>query len=101
MERSRKTERQNPYESLYGYVHPLVFGAVDRASSLSLKICRELLRYHISDDAKIAEISERLNGDYPAHEYPILFARPRKSDCTLKNGRRTKRDAARAYDAVF
>jgi len=68
-----KPSDKNPYESLYGYVHPLVFGAVDRASSLSLKICRELLRYHISDDAKIAEISERLNGDYPAHEYPILF----------------------------
>ncbi len=63
----------NPYNSLYEYIHPLVFGAVDRASSLSLKICSELLRYHIDDDKKIVEISERLNADYPAHEYPILF----------------------------
>ena len=42
----------NPYNSLYEYIHPLVFGAVDRASSLSLKICSELLRYHIDDDKK-------------------------------------------------
>lgn len=63
----------NPYKSLYEYIHPLVFGAVDRASSLSLKICREILRYHIDDEAKIKQISEKLNSDYPAHEYPIML----------------------------
>ncbi|MGG7072987.1 hypothetical protein U5B43_01835 [Campylobacter sp. 9BO] len=63
----------NPYKSLYEYIHPLVFGAVDRASSLSLKICREILRYHIDDESKIKQISEKLNSDYPAHEYPIML----------------------------
>ena len=33
-----KDNDENPYKSLYNYIHPLVFGAVDRASSLSLKI---------------------------------------------------------------
>ena len=68
-----KDNDENPYKSLYNYIHPLVFGAVDRASSLSLKICCELLRYHMNDEAKIQNISERLNSDYPAHDYPILF----------------------------
>jgi hypothetical protein len=33
----------NPYKNLYDHVHPLVFGAIDRASSLSIKICEEIL----------------------------------------------------------
>ncbi|MBR8462690.1 hypothetical protein KDD93_06090 [Campylobacter sp. faydin G-24] len=70
---NEKDNDQNPYKSLYEYIHPLVFGAVDRASSLSLKICREILRYHIDDEEAIKNISEKLNSDYPAHEYPILF----------------------------
>ena len=49
---SEKPNDENPYKSLYEYIHPLVFGAVDRASSLSLKICSEILRYHHSDDEK-------------------------------------------------
>ncbi len=68
-----KDNDHNPYKSLYEYIHPLVFGAVDRASSLSLKICREILRYHVDDEETIKKISEKLNSDYPAHEYPILY----------------------------
>ena len=64
---------ENPYKELYKYIHPLVFGAVDRASSLSLKICREILRYHFEDEQKIAFISDKLNSCYPSHDYPILF----------------------------
>ena len=33
----------NPYHDLYQYIHPLVFGAVDRAGSLSIKLCTEIL----------------------------------------------------------
>lgn len=63
----------NPYKDLYNYIHPLVFGAVDRASSLSFKICREILRYHMNDEEKINQIANKLNTDYPSHNYPILF----------------------------
>lgn len=63
--------QENPYKYLYNYVHPLVFGAVDRHSSLSVRICKEILSYHISDQVLIEKITSTLNHDYPAHGYPI------------------------------
>lgn len=65
--------KQNPYKSLYKYIHPMVFGAVDRASSLSIKLTNEILSYHTRDKEKIAEISNHLNSDYPSHSYPITY----------------------------
>jgi len=64
---------ENAYKSLFQYVHPLVIGAVDRAESLSIMLCRELLAYHIADAAKAEAISTALNGKYPSHSYPILL----------------------------
>ena len=61
----------NPYQELYKYLHPLVIGALDRASSLSLMLCREILGYHMKDGEKAERISRRLNSSYPAHQYPI------------------------------
>jgi hypothetical protein len=63
----------NPYQSVFQYVHPLVVGAVDRSSSLSIKLCEEILSFHMSDRAKAFEISVRLNSKYPSHEYPITL----------------------------
>ena len=61
----------NPFQELYKYLHPLVIGAVDRSTSLSIRLCREMLRYHM-DDVELADrIAHSLNSDYPAHEYPI------------------------------
>jgi len=64
---------ENPYKSLFAYVHPLVIGAVDRAESLSVMLCRELLAYHIADEAKAHQIAATLNSKYPSHSYPILL----------------------------
>jgi len=64
---------ENAYKSLFQYVHPLVIGAVDRAESLSLMLCRQLLGYHIDDAARAEAISSALNGKYPSHSYPILL----------------------------
>jgi len=64
---------ENPYPALYQYVHPLVFGALDRSSSLSIKLCTDILSYHMKDKVKAAEISRKLNSDYPSHNYPILL----------------------------
>ncbi len=61
----------NPYQEVYKYLHPLVIGALDRASSLSLMLCREILGYHMKDRRKVDRISRRLNAAYPAHQYPI------------------------------
>ena len=61
----------NPYQELYKYLHPLVIGSLDRASSLSLMLCREILGYHMKDAEKAERISRQLNSSYPAHQYPI------------------------------
>jgi hypothetical protein len=63
----------NPYAALYPHVHPLVVGAVHRASSLSVKLCTEILSYHMSDRRKASQIANRLNAEYPSHGYPITL----------------------------
>jgi hypothetical protein len=63
----------NPYKTLFSFVHPLVIGAVDRAESLSVMLCRELLSYHIEDEGKAHEIAATLNSKYPSHNYPIML----------------------------
>jgi hypothetical protein len=72
-----RTEQQdatdNPNKSLFQYVHPLVIGAVDRAESLSVMLCRELLAYHIADEARAHEIAATLNSKVPSHSSPILL----------------------------
>lgn len=64
---------ENPYKTLFAHVHPLVIGAVDRAESLSVMLCRELLSYHIEDESRAHEIAATLNSKYPSHSYPILL----------------------------
>lgn len=61
----------HPHQELYKYLHPLVIGALDRASSLSLMICREILSYHMRSRRKAERIARQLNSAYPAHQYPI------------------------------
>ncbi len=73
-----KKETENPYKYLYKYVHPLVFGAVDRHSSLSLQICKEIMSYHLTDEKLINSINQKLNYDYPAHGYPITAREAKK-----------------------
>ena len=70
---SRGGGEANPYPSLYNQVHPLVFGAIDRASSLSIKICEEILSYHVTDMKERRRISKHLNSAYPSHGYPIML----------------------------
>ncbi len=67
----RRGDGVNPYQELYKYLHPLVIGALDRASSLSLMLCREILGYHMKDARKAQRIARQLNSSYPAHQYPI------------------------------
>ncbi len=72
-ERGSNSGDDNPYKSIYQYIHPLVLGAVDRCSSLSIKLCKEILSYHLKDQKKAEQISSRLNSDYPSHSYPITL----------------------------
>lgn len=68
----------NPFQELYRYLHPLVIGAVDRATSLSIRLCTEILEYHLGNNAEAERIANALNSQYPAHEYPITPREARK-----------------------
>lgn len=68
----------NPYSDVFKYIHPLVVGAIDRSSSLSIKICKEILSYHIHDEQECERISNHLNYDYPSHSYPITSREAKK-----------------------
>jgi len=76
--RDNKGDGSNPYPALFPYVHPLVVGAVDRSSSLSTKLCEEILSYHMADAGSVQEISRALNADYPSHGYPITIKEARR-----------------------
>lgn len=67
----REQSRENPFPEIYKHIHPMVVGALDRASSLSIRICRELLSHHMKDGRKAEQISRELNSTYPSHSYPI------------------------------
>lgn len=75
----------NPYPDVYKYLHPLVIGALDRSSSLSLRICQELLSYHVQSRAKALRISRALNYDYPSHSYPITAREARRLGLTIRD----------------
>ena len=66
-------ESVNPYQAVFPYIHPLVIGAVHRVSSLSVKLCMEILSYHLKDRKRAAAISQRLNSSYPSHSYPVTL----------------------------
>lgn len=72
--RQQSGERDgNPYGALFPHVHPLVIGAVDRSSSLSIMLCKEILSYHMDDLGRAEAISRHLNSAYPSHQYPITI----------------------------
>ncbi|MBC8059483.1 MAG: ATP-dependent Clp protease proteolytic subunit [Clostridiaceae bacterium] len=80
-----KEHHGHPYTDLFQYVHPLVIGALDRSSSLSIKICKEILSYHIDDDNECDRISNHLNSDYPSHGYPITAREATRIGLNISN----------------
>lgn len=69
---------ENPYQHLFGHIHPLVIGAVDRAESLSIMLCEEILSNHMKNPKKVKEIASTLNSKYPSHAYPVLLGEAQK-----------------------
>ena len=82
-EKARKDD-PNPYQALFQYVHPLVLGAVDRSSSLSIRLCQEILGYHMKDPRAARKIAEHLNADYPSHNYPITMKEAQRIGLNIK-----------------
>jgi len=77
--------RGNPYPEVYRYLHPLVIGALDRSSSLSIRICQELLSYHMPTGRRAERISHQLNSSYPSHSYPITAREARKLGLNVRD----------------
>jgi len=75
---NRRPNDVNPYSDIFKYIHPLVVGAIDRSSSLSTQICKEILSYHIKNDKLADRISKHLNSNYPSHSYPITLREARR-----------------------
>ncbi len=75
----------NPYPEVYKYLHPLVIGALDRSSSLSMRICQELLSFHMTNRARATKISRALNYNYPSHSYPITAREARRLGLTIRD----------------
>lgn len=63
----------NPYQALYQFIHPLAIGAVDRATSLSMRICDALMAYHEPDQERRQAVAAALVSGFPSHGYPILL----------------------------
>ena len=97
----RRGDGVNPYQELYKYVHPLVIGALDRASSLSLMLCREILGYHMKDARKADRIARRLNSSYPAHQYPITSREARRLGLKVQEMPAGARPAAAAAEPAL
>ncbi len=74
----------NPFQEVYKYIHPLVIGAVDRATSLSIRLCTEILQYHTVDRSEAERVARALNADYPAHEYPITIREAQRLGLKVK-----------------
>ncbi len=77
--------RSNPFPEIYKYLHPLVLGALDRSSSLSMRICEELLGYHVTSKREATRISRALNYDYPSHTYPITAREARRLGLAIRD----------------
>src|SRR3984957_1251631 len=75
----------NPYPEVYRSLHPLVIGALDRSSSLSIRICQELLSYHMPTGKRAAQISQKLNSTCPSHSYPITAREARKLGLSVRD----------------
>ena len=91
----------NPYPEVYKYLHPLVLGALDRSSSLSMRICRELLGYHVKSRVKANRISRALNYDYPSHSYPITAREARHLGLNIRDLDRRIDNLLRELDRLY
>src|SRR5574338_1631347 len=80
----RSDSNENPYLELFKYVHPLVIGAVDRAESLSIMLCKEILSHHIKSEKMTEQIASALNSKYPSHSYPILYNEAQRIGLNVK-----------------
>ena len=93
--------KDNPYPEVYRYLHPLVIGALDRSSSLSIRICQELLSYHMPTGKRAELISRKLNSTYPSHSYPITAREARKLGLNVRDLGTREASLLRELNALY
>lgn len=81
---NKQNNDTNPYSDIYKYIHPLVIGSVDRATSLSIQLTNDILSYHMTNPQKVKDISNTLNAGYPSHSYPITIREAQKIGLNVK-----------------
>lgn len=61
------------YETIFNHLHPVAYGALERASTLSEMLCRDILNLRKNPPAEEVATSliNKLNKEYPSHGYPI------------------------------
>ncbi|RJR27003.1 hypothetical protein C4561_04475 [candidate division WWE3 bacterium] len=62
------------YETIFSYLHPAAFGALERASNLSEMLCKDILslRKNPPSEEEASVLINKLNKEYPSHGYPIV-----------------------------
>lgn len=81
---NKQNNDTNPYSDIYKYIHPLVIGSVDRATSLSIQLTNDILSYHMTNPQRVKDISNTLNSGYPSHSYPITIREAQKIGLNVK-----------------
>jgi hypothetical protein len=67
------SDKTDAYKTLFTYIHPVAFGSMERMSSLSERLCRDILglRNSQGDQEGLDSLIHKLNSEYPSHGYPI------------------------------
>jgi len=72
---SQRSSGKSISEILFDKIHPIVYGELERTSSLSKLIAVNMfnLRQNPPSSEEIEKIADKLNEGYPTHGYPIVF----------------------------
>ena len=74
-------ESESAYQTLFKYIHPLVYAEVDRLSNRSRMTAEMMMNMHpdtFENQEKIKWIANHLVYDYPNHDFPIQYNKARE-----------------------
>jgi ATP-dependent protease ClpP protease subunit len=79
-EKSDKTDKLEVYKTIFNYIHPVAFGAMERTLNLSERLCKDILalRKDPPSDEEASKLINVLNQEYPSHVYPITRKKARE-----------------------
>lgn len=72
-DRTDSDKNMEAYKTIFTYLHPVSLGAMERSSSLSEMLCRDILDLKTNKlpSDMVDSLVHKLNREYPAHGYPI------------------------------